>query len=561
MLFFKSMTTLKRQLFRTGIGMLIEKLNIIHLLAILYICSYVNGQNSIDPVWNPDNGDGTYKNPVIFADYSDPDVIRVQDDFYMVSSSFSHFPGLPILYSKDLVNWKIISHAAQNYPFEEFDKPMHGNGIWAPSIRYHNGEFYIYFGDPDHGILMTKSKNPAGPWQPLQIVHEAKGWIDPCPFWDEDGNAYLVHAWANSRSGIKSILTLNKMSSDGMSLLDDGVTIFDGHINHPTIEGPKLYKRNGFYYVFAPAGGVKPGWQTVLRSKNIYGPYEDKIVLEQGSTKINGPHQGAWVELASGESWFVHFQDRNEYGRVVHLNPMYWAEEWPVMGIDFDGNRIGEPVSVFNKPNVNKPFPMEVPQTNDEFNNETPGLQWQWECLPQSKWFSLTENRGSLRLYNTVADGSYKNLRDCNNVIGQKFPSLEFSVTAKLKFVPREFGERTGLLVFGQSYSGIELFYTERGLMLRQNICIDADKGADEVIVESVPVTAADMYLKIYVRQGGVCSFAYSIDGKRFNMIGKEFSAVAGRWVGAKICLFAQSVNPVKRQTGYADYDWVRFTK
>jgi beta-xylosidase len=147
-------------------------------------------------VWIPDNGDGTYTNPIIYADYSDPDVIKVGEDYYMTSSSFSHFPGLPILHSKDLVNWRIIGHAVTRYPIESFNVPQHGNGVWAPSIRYHNEEFYIYYGDPDHGIFMTKAKNPAGPWQPLVLVHGAKGWIDPCPLWDDDGNAYLVHAWA-----------------------------------------------------------------------------------------------------------------------------------------------------------------------------------------------------------------------------------------------------------------------------------------------------------------------------------------------------------------------------
>ena len=215
-------------------------------------------------VWIPDSGNETYTNPIIQADYSDPDAIRVGDDYYMTSSSFSHFPGLPILHSKDLVNWKIISHAVSNYPLPEFNSVQHGNGIWAPAIRFHKGEFYIYFGDPDNGVFMTKAKDPRGPWEPLQLIRKAKGWIDTCPFWDEDGNAYLVHAWARSRSGIKHIITVNKMSADGKTILDDGVKVFCDSVNHNTMEGPKVYKRNGFYYIFAPAGGVKPGWQTIL---------------------------------------------------------------------------------------------------------------------------------------------------------------------------------------------------------------------------------------------------------------------------------------------------------
>jgi beta-xylosidase len=233
------------------------------------------------------------------------------------------------------VNWSIIGHVFQEQiPGDVFRKPQPGNGVWAPAIRYHAKSFYIYYPDPDFGIYLTKAQHPAGPWSTPFLIKQAKGWIDPCPLWDDDGNAYLVHAWANSRSGIKSILTINRMNADGTRILDDGKRVFDGHEHHPTIEGPKLYKRNGYYYIFAPAGGVPTGWQTVLRAKNIYGPYEDKVVMDQGQTRINGPHQGAWVELPSGESWFIHFQDRGPYGRIVHLQPMTWKDDWPIIGID-----------------------------------------------------------------------------------------------------------------------------------------------------------------------------------------------------------------------------------
>lgn len=231
----------------------------------------------------------------------------------------------------------------QKHPSGIFNSPQHGNGVWAPAIRYHNGEFHVYYGDPDLGIFMAKTKNPAGPWEPLVLVKEAKGRIDTCPFWDDDGNAYLVHAWAKSRAGINSILTICRMSPDGTRTLDEGKTVFDRQTTQPTIEGPKMYKWNGYYYIFAPAGGVRNGWQTVLRSKNIFGPYEDKIVLEKGGTEINGPHQGGWVELKSGESWFVHFQERDPYERIVHLQPVKWVDDWPVIGIDKDDDGKGEP--------------------------------------------------------------------------------------------------------------------------------------------------------------------------------------------------------------------------
>ena len=344
----------------------------------IFTLSVFGQTNFISKVWVADNGDGTYKNPILHADYSDPDAIRVGDDFYLTASSFNTSPGLPILHSKDLVNWELINYVfLRQKPYDVFDKPQHGGGVWAASIRYHDGEFYIFYPDPDFGIYMTKAKNPAGAWSEPVLIKSGKGWIDPCPLWDDDGNAYLVSAFAGSRAGIKSILIVSKMNTDGTKLLDDGVLVFDGHENQPTIEGPKFYKRNGFYYIFAPAGGVPTGWQLVLRSKNIYGPYEEKIVLAQGNTVTNGPHQGAWVNTQAGEDWFLHFQDKGAYGRILHLEPMSWKNDFPVIGIDKDGDGTGEPVFTYKKPNVGKTHSIETPPDSDEFSDAKLGLQWQ----------------------------------------------------------------------------------------------------------------------------------------------------------------------------------------
>ena len=277
-------------------------------ISIQTIIGQENISTNYSQVWVADNGDGTYKNPIINADYSDPDVVRAGDDDYMTSSSFNCVPGLPILHSKDLMNWKLVNHALQKQaPFDVFDKPQHGNGVWAPCIRYHNNEFYIYYPDPDYGIYMVKAKDPKGVWSEPILVKEGKGLIDPTPLWDEDRKVYLAYAFAGSRAGIKSLLVICTLNSEGTLANQDEVMIIDGHEGESAIEGPKLYKRNGYYYIFAPAGGVATGWQTVLRSKNIYGPYEKKRVLDQGKTKINGPHQGAWVETQTGEDWFFYF--------------------------------------------------------------------------------------------------------------------------------------------------------------------------------------------------------------------------------------------------------------
>ncbi|MBR9856063.1 MAG: glycosyl hydrolase 43 family protein, partial [Algicola sp.] len=286
-------------------------------------------------VWVSDNGDGTYNNPILHSDFSDPDVVRVGDDYYMTSSSFTCSPSLPILHSKDLVNWELVSYALpKQVPLDVFNTPQHGNGVWAPCIRYHDDEYYIYYPDPDFGIYMIKTKDPKETWSEPVLVKAGKGLIDPTPLWDDDGKVYLAYAFAGSRAGIKSLLVIETMNVEGTKTNDNAVMIIDGHKDESTIEGPKLYKRNGYYYIFAPAGGVSTGWQTILRSKTIYGPYEKKKVLHQGNTEINGPHQGAWVITQTGEDWFFHFQDKDAYGRIVHLQPMQWKDDWPIIGID-----------------------------------------------------------------------------------------------------------------------------------------------------------------------------------------------------------------------------------
>jgi beta-xylosidase len=333
-----------------------------------------------------------YKNPILYTDYSDPDAIRVGNDYFMIASSFSNAPGIPLLHSKDLVNWELINYILDEVPGERYKAPMHGCGVWAPSIRYHEGTYYVCFPMPDEGIFMCTTTNPFGKWSKPVNIRPGAGWIDPCPFWDDDGKAYLVAGVAKSRIGYKSVLHMVEMNPDGLSLIGEEVKIFDGNENdQETIEGPKMYKKNGWYYIFAPAGGVKTGWQTVLRSKNVYGPYEYKVVMRQGDSPINGPHQGAWVDTVTGEDWFIHFQDVGAAGRITHLQPMSWQNDWPIIGIAKEGNDYGEPVLEYRKPNVGevKSEIKNIP-TSDDFTSKTLGLQWQWNANPDKNWYKLT---------------------------------------------------------------------------------------------------------------------------------------------------------------------------
>jgi beta-xylosidase len=508
-------------------------------------------------IWQSDNGNGTYTNPVIHADYSDPDVIRAGNDFYLTASSFNCIPGLPVLHSTDLVNWEIITYAlAKQPPFDVFDKPQHGNGVWAPSIRYHNDKFYIYWGDPDFGIYAITADKVEGPWSEPYLVHEAKGWIDPCPFWDEDGKAYLVHAFAGSRAGFKNILVINEMTSDGLSLNEKCTLVFDGNNGHPTTEGPKLYKRNGYYYIFAPAGGVKPGWQLVLRSKNIYGPYEEKIVLDQGKTNINGPHQGGYIELESGESWFLHFQDKDAYGRIVHLQPLTWKEDWPVIGIDKDGDGKGEPVLTYKKPSIKTSNAIEPLPVSDEFNKPEFGLQWQWHANFRSEW-AFPSNYGYLRLNCTLIEKENINFWDIPNLYLQKFPAEEFSATTLLKFYPKLNGDRAGMIIMGEDYAFIEIIQSEGKNYITYNTASDAMTNHKMSQIERHEVSSSEVYFRIDVSKGGMCQFYFSENGVSYTETGKPFTARAGRWIGAKIGIYAlKSIST--NNSGYADFDWFR---
>lgn len=524
-------------------------------------------------VWVSDEGNGMYRNPVLHADYSDPDVCAVGEDYFLTASSFNCTPGLPILHSKDLVNWKIVNYALKKVePVEYYNEPRHGKGVWAPSIRFHEGMYYIYWGDPDFGIFMVKTRDPYGEWDAPVLVKAGKGMIDPCPLWDDDGRVYLAHAWAGSRAKFNSVLTVCELNKEGTKVISDPVLVFDGNdgINH-TIEGAKFYKRNGFYYLFAPAGGVVSGWQLVMRSKNVYGPYEARIVMAQGKTDINGPHQGGWVDTPAGESWFLHFQDKGAYGRVLHLNPMKWINDWPVIGVDKDGDGCGDPVSRYRKPKTDKTYPIETPVESDEFDTRKLGLQWEWHANYQDV-FGFTTNMGYARIYGHELSPHFKNFWEVPNLLMQKFPAEEFTATAKLKVSAKDDGQLSGLIIMGWDYSWIGVEKQGEKFLLKQAVCKDAEQGnLEQVSTLAVlepsrkfeaglfPNYEREIYIRVHVGKGAYCRFSYSLDGKKFTEAGTLFKARQGKWIGAKVGMF--SVTPHGKERGWVDVDWFRVEK
>ncbi len=524
-------------------------------------------------VWVSDEGNGMYRNPVLHADYSDPDVCAVGEDYFLTASSFNCTPGLPILHSKDLVNWKIVNYALKKVePVEYYNEARHGKGVWAPSIRFHEGMYYIYWGDPDFGIFMVKTRDPYGEWDAPVLVKAGKGMIDPCPLWDDDGRVYLAHAWAGSRAKFNSVLTVCELNKEGTKVISDPVLVFDGNdgVNH-TIEGAKFYKRNGFYYLFAPAGGVVSGWQLVMRSKDVYGPYEARIVMAQGKTDINGPHQGGWVDTPAGESWFLHFQDKGAYGRVLHLNPMKWVNDWPVIGVDKDGDGCGDPVSRYRKPKTGKTYPIETPAESEEFDTRKLGLQWEWHANYQDV-FGFTTNMGYVRIYGHELSPHFKNFWEVPNLLMQKFPAEEFTATAKLKVSAKDDGQLSGLIIMGWDYSWIGVEKQGEKFLLKQAVCKDAEQGnLEQVSTLAVlepsrkfeaglfPNYEREIYIRVHVGKGAYCRFSYSLDGKKFTEAGTLFKARQGKWIGAKVGMF--SVTPHGKERGWVDVDWFRLEK
>lgn len=493
-----------------------------------------------------------YRNPIIHADYSDPDVIRVEDDFYMISSSFNHAPALPILHSRDLVHWRLLGHVLDRQaPDKRYAMPQHGNGVWAPTLRYHDNKFWVFYGDPDQGIFVITAEDMRGPWSSPHLLKKGKGLIDPTPLWDDDGKAYLLHAWAKSRAGFNNVLTLHRMSSDAQKILGEGKIVIDGNEipGYRTIEGPKFYKRNGYYYIFAPGGGVPQGWQSVFRARDIEGPYEARVVMAQGETPINGPHQGGWVSTAGGEDWFIHFQDRDAYGRIVHLQPMHWRNGWPVIGEDADGDGRGQPVLRHTSPKVVEASPDFHFVAADEFDGEKLQPQWQWNANWRESWYSLSENPGQLRLI-AQPKPEDDNLWHVPSLLLQKFPAERFRVHTRLRLEGED--SEAGLLVYGTDYAWLGLRRSGGKNRLVYKVCTGARSGCKDREVSLVDLERPEAEVGLSVYPEGRAIFSYRQANGEWKTLNEGFIAKPGRWVGARFGLFALGKN------GHADFDYLR---
>ncbi|MGM9803337.1 MAG: glycoside hydrolase 43 family protein [Muribaculaceae bacterium] len=501
-------------------------------------------------VWNPDNGNGTFTNPILWGDWSDPDVIRVGDDFYMSSTSMHYVPGCPILKSKDLVNWSMVGYAVDRYDedprFDMKGGTLYLNGSWATSLRYHNGKFYLAFCTPKGwGIekghfSLCEADNPAGPWK-RTIFEEYM--YDPGLFFDDDGTAYVVHG--------QHKLYVTELSSDYHSAKGQPVLIWEkGFANSQTwgnsfgMEGSHVYKVNGYYYITCPAGGTQ-GWQVCLRSKNIYGPYEHKIIVEDdASYPGNGLHQGGMVQLKNGDWWFIIMQDRGPMGRVPNLLPVKWQDGWPMMGVN------GKDVVIYDKPNVGKSHALCQPATSDEFSSKKLGLQWQWNHNPDNAKWSLTERRGYIRLRASHA-GDLPNAR---NTLTQRVQGPASHATVELDVSGLKDGNVAGFGIFEFPYAYVAVV---RGDGKNKLVYCRDGKTTTTLIDDLVNTT---LWLRARVTDKGFkARFYYSTDGHTFNDVGEAFDMGLGLpWTANRFALFNYSTLQ-QGCDGYADFNWFRF--
>jgi beta-xylosidase len=486
----------------------------------------------------------SYQNPILFADYSDPDVIRDGANYYLIASTFHFVPGIPILESPDLVHWTIMGHVVERLGMDPrysmIGGDRYGLGIWAPSIRRHNGLYYVYFPTPTEGIFVSTAARITGPWSAPAVVMKQAGLEDPCPFWDDDGRAYLIH----SRTGAGPLI-LHRMSADGRRVLDAGKVIVDDPKNLPVLEGPKLYKRNGYYYIFAPFGGVGSGAETVLRSRQLYGPYEHRVVLAQGATKINGPHQGAYVETPDGEGWFVHFQAVGAHGRIVHLEPVAWQDDWPIVGKDPDDVVAGEPVPSGPIPGHPKALSDLRPQTSDEFSGTKLGVQWEWNHNPDDAHWSLTARRGYLRLIPMRA----VDLLDARNTLTQCMQDNSFEFTARVDLAGMRSGDHAGLAMFEKMASGLEV--VQAGSERRLDYFHFQDRVAGPIL------TGSALELRVQVN-GDEARYSFSVDdGQTFAPLGAPTPIRFSWWKGSRPALFAYTAEAT--DPGAVDFDWAHY--
>lgn len=483
-----------------------------------------------------DNGDGTYTNPVIAADFPDPDVIFVDDTYYMVSTTMFVFPGVTVLKSKDLVNWEYCSNAVPRFDFSKcYDLDSchrYSHGQWATSMKYHDGKFYLLFITLDEGGFLCTASKAEGPWELRKLP---KGFYDPGLFFDDDGRIYVTHGYSK--------ISVTELNPDFSPKTKDSL-VFTGDIRRG-LEGMHVYKINGYYYLYGTYGG-RDGIQVALRSKNIYGPFEQKVVIRDTTPGINfGIHQGALINTQQGEWWTMLFVDSGPFGRFPSLQPVTWVDGWPMVGVN------GKAVVTYKKPDVGKIHPVKTFPASDEFDSKSLAMQWGWNHNPDPANWSLTRRPGFLRIRTGRIDS---NLRTARNTLTQRpfasYDNKPTSAAIKLDVANMKDGDIAGLAVFQDPYAFIGVRQTNGA---REIIMVNNGK-----LIDSVAIKSKTIYLRtIASNSTSKASFQYSFDNTTFKQIGNELAMRFNLSVftGNKFCLFNYATISAG---GFVDFDWFR---
>ena len=499
-----------------------EEFGVIFLLvfAMFFFKPTINAQSTI----TSDNGDNTFTNPLINLDFPDPDIIRVGDDYYMASSTFTTFPGVPIAHSKDLVNWEIIGYtydslpSIRSYHIEE-GKAMYRWGSWAPCIRYNKGKFYI-----------ASSTKPEGPYT---IKKLGQTLYDPSVLFDEDGRIYACYG-SNTIMIAEFDTNLNK-------LITEPTPVFVGNCG-TNFEGSHIYKRDGWYYICNTARGYN-GMQLCMRSKNIYGPYESRVISTDDMNYADaGLHQGGFIDTKEGETFFFMFQDRDYVGRVPVLQPVIWKDGFPYIG-----SKQGRALTTVKKPNI--PIVGKSIENNfvgsDEFNDEKLALKWHWNHLPDNSKWSLTKKKG----YLAITASHSPNFMYAQNSLMQRIVGGGSVATTRMDLSDLQVNDVAGLAVANLPYAGISI---QQNVGSQTLLMFENGETVEKAPIQNVK----EIYLQIEATPEGTAKFSYSFEGKKYIPLGKEFimEFTVKTFLGNRLAMFCYNTGVAK--TGTAYFDW-----
>ncbi len=502
-----------------------------------------------------DQGNGTYVNPVLPADYSDLDAIRVGDDYYAISSTMQFSPGMVVLHSKDLINWEIAGHVVDDLtrisPQLNWDRMnSYGRGIWAGSIRYYNNKFWVYFGTPDDGFFMSSATNPAGPWEPVHHLWSVSGWDDCCSFCDDDGQLYFIatNFAVDPKNNKKYNIHLFRMTPDGKRLIMESDSII--HQSNGS-EANKLYKINGLYYHYFSE--VKPEGRVIMmaRSKNIYGPWETRQLNHVDPKMDREPNQGGLLQAPAGKWYFLtHHGSGGWEGRPASLLPVSWINGWPVIGKP-DADTIGRMVWSGPKP-ISDKRKISI-QSSDEFDTGKLNVQWEWNYQPRAGKWSLTARKGYLRLYAFTPVSARKQasviLRAGNTLTQRSMRTPNNTATVRIDVSHMADGQFSGLTHFSTTSYSLFGIKQENGI---RTLVYD-NNGKD---TSGITISGESVWLRSTWGTEGISQYAFSTDGKTFKTVENTYQLTWGSYRGDRIGIFNFNT---REDNGYVDIAWFRY--